>query len=87
MSIYHTIVTRISYPREKIYENLNEINLKELISDGENAIKKISNVSKIAEKAEKVIGNAVEKLKIISSENSTPSGGEPSYNGAKWKDH
>ena len=36
--------------------------------DGENAVKKISNVSKLAEKAEHVIGNAVERLKIISSE-------------------
>ena len=36
--------------------------------DGEIAVKKISNVSKLAEKAEHVIGNAVERLKIISSE-------------------
>ena len=36
--------------------------------DGENVVKKISNVSKLAEKAEHVIGNAVERLKIISSE-------------------
>ena len=65
--------------RKKLYENLSEINFKELISDGENAIKKISNVSKIAEKAEKVIEDAVEKLKIISSESPAPSDDQQHY--------
>ena len=44
--------------RKRIYEHLSEINLSEIIEDGKSAIKYLSNTSKIAETAEKVIGNA-----------------------------
>ena len=43
---------------KRIYEHLSEINLSEIIEDGKSAIKYLSNTSKIAETAEKVIGNA-----------------------------
>ena len=49
---FHTIL------RSRIYEHLSEINLSEIIEDGKSAIKYLSNTSKIAETAEKVIGNA-----------------------------
>lgn len=44
--------------QNRIYEHLSEINLSEIIEDGKSAIKYLSNTSKIAETAEKVIGNA-----------------------------
>ena len=47
-----------TFLRNRIYEHLSEINLSEIIEDGKSAIKYLSNTSKIAETAEKVIGNA-----------------------------
>ena len=56
--------------RKKIFENYSEINLSEIIKTGEDAI------SNIAETAEKVIEDAVEKLNIIAAKNDSRN---PSY--------
>ena len=52
-----------------MYENYSELNLTQIIKSGEEAIKKISNISSIAETAEQVIEDAAEILNIIPAKN------------------
>ena len=52
-----------------MYENFSELNLTQIIKSGEEAIKKISNISSIAETAEQVIEDAAEILNIIPAKN------------------
>ena len=54
-----------------MYENYSELNLTQIIKSGEEAIKKISNISSIAETAEQVIEDAAEILNIIPAKNET----------------
>merc|ERR1711874_862729 len=51
--------------RKKLYENYSELNLTQIIETGEEAIKKISNISSL------VIEDAAEILKIIPEKNNS----------------
>merc|ERR1712013_271233 len=57
--------------RKKLYENYSELNLTQIIKSGGEAIKKISNISSIADAAEQVIEDAAEILKIIPEKNNS----------------
>jgi len=57
--------------RKKLYENYSELNLTQIIKSGEEAIKKISNISSIADAAEQVIEDAAQVLKIIPEKNNS----------------
>merc|ERR1712107_811919 len=59
-------------PKNRIQENLAEINLTKVIADGKSAIKSLSsNASLIAETAEKVIESALQPL-LNKSQNISP---------------
>ena len=75
--IYIFLTQRFLPCRKKLYENYSELNLTQIIKSGGEAIKKISNISSIADAAEQVIEDAAEILKIIPEKNNSQ---DSSYN-------
>ena len=69
--IYIFLTQRFLFCRKKLYENYSELNLTQIIKSGEEAIKKISNISSIADAAEQVIEDAAQVLKIIPEKNNS----------------
>ena len=69
--IYIFLTQRFFFCRKKLYENYSELNLTQIIKSGEEAIKKISNISSIADAAEQVIEDAAQILKLIPEKNSS----------------
>ena len=69
--IFTFLTQRFLLCRKKLYENYSELNLTQIIKSGEEAIKKISNISSIADAAEQVIEDAAQILKIIPERNNS----------------